>query len=86
MAGVVILGLTGEDGLWQVDLEAGTVLPLASQPSGDLSTAASFRKVGAGFFKGVDFAVHVTTAAEAAEGLHEVAHGLHETASGLHEE
>ena len=86
MAGVIIFGLTGETGLWQADLEAGTVLPLDSPPNGDLATAASFRKVGAGFYKGVDFAVHVTTAANAAEGLHEVAHGLHEAASGLHEE
>jgi hypothetical protein len=85
MAGVVILGLTGEDGLWVVDLEAGAVLPLNPGPQGDMAAAASYRRLGASFFKGVDFAVHVTTAAQAAEGLHEVAQGLHEVASGLHE-
>lgn len=85
MAGVVILGLTGEEGLWVVDLEAGAVLPLESAPEGDMAKAASFRGVGASFIKGVNFAVHVTTAAQAAEGLHEVAQGLHEAASGLHE-
>lgn len=85
MAGVVILGLTGQEGLWVVDLEAGAVLPLEVVPEGDMARAASYRKVGATFIKGVDFAVHVTTAAQAAEGLHEVAQGLHEIASGLHE-
>lgn len=85
MAGVVVLGLVGQDGLWVVDFEAGAVLPLDPVPEGDMATAASYRKVGASFYKGVDFAVHVTTAAQAAEGLHEVAQGLHEVASGLHE-
>ncbi|WP_246663204.1 hypothetical protein [Rhizobium sp. WL3] len=85
MAGVVILGLTGEDGLWVVDLEAGAVLPLDIVPVGDMATAASYRSVGASFIKGVNFAVHVTSAAQAAEGLHEIAQGLHEVASGLHE-
>lgn len=85
MAGVVILGLTGEEGLWVVDLEAGAVLPLEVVPEGDMARATSYRSVGATLIKGVDFAVHVTTAAQAAEGLHEVAQGLHEVASGLHE-
>jgi hypothetical protein len=85
MAKVVILGLTGEEGLWNVDIEAGTVIPLAAPISGDISTASSYRKVGASFIKGVNFAVAVSTAPDAAAGLHEVAQGLHEVASGLHE-
>jgi len=84
MAGVVVLGANGEDG-WMVDLVAGAVLPLDPIPEGDIAKAASFRSAGASFFKGVNFALHVTTAQQAAEGLHEIAQGLHEIASGFHE-
>lgn len=85
MAKVVILGLTGEQGLWVVDLEAGVVLPLDEAPTGEMAQAASLRKVGGTVVKGVNFAVAVTTVEDAAQGLHEVAQGLHEVASGLHE-
>ncbi len=85
MTGVVILGIAGQDGLWVVDLDAGAVLPLDVVPEGEMAMAASYRRVGATFTKGVNFAVHVTTAEKAAEGLHEIAQGLHEVASGLHE-
>lgn len=84
MAKVVVIGITGEAGLWMVDLKSGTVTPFES-PEGELAKTAALRKVGATVVKGVDFAIAVSTASEAAAGLHEVANGLHEVASGLHE-
>ena len=71
MAKVVVLGLTGEDGLWQVDLDAGTVVPMEE--------SADALKASSSTYKGVDYAVSVSTAGEGASGLFESATGLFES-------
>ena len=60
MAKYAVLGVTGENGYWMVDFDAGTVSalpPLDADPFG-YSTAA--REVGATLTAGVDLAVIVS--------------------------
>jgi cell division ATPase FtsA len=71
MAKVVVIGTTGDAGLWIVDLGAGTVSPLASS-SGELKTVSDLRAGGAVITKGVDFAVVVKSAQAAASGQYDV--------------
>lgn len=71
MAGAVLIGLRGEDGLWLADLEKGTVVRYTQPLSGDLATAASWRAKSVTVEKGVDFAVAISSASAVAAGLYE---------------
>ena len=62
MAKVVVLGVSGDNGLWLVDIDARTVTPLQVPASGDLATAVQQRDAGGTFIKNVDFAVAVSSA------------------------
>lgn len=70
MAKVVVIGIAGESGLWQVDLEAGTVVALAEPLKGDIATAATLSAQGLTVTKGVRLAIAATSAAQVAAGLH----------------
>lgn len=71
MAGAVLIGISGEDGLWLADLEKGTVVRYTQALSGDLATAESWRAKGVKVAKDVDFAVAISSAGAAASGLYE---------------
>ncbi|MBB3383306.1 MULTISPECIES: hypothetical protein [unclassified Rhizobium] len=71
MAGAVLLGIKGQEGLWLVDLEKGTVVRYTRRLSGDLAKAASWRAKGVRVEKDVDFAVALRSASSAASGLYE---------------
>lgn len=71
MSQAVILGLTGETGLWVADLHSGTITPVKEPFSGELSKAASLRASGVSLSKGVDFAIAISGAELAATGIHE---------------
>ncbi len=62
MAKVVVLGVSGDKGLWLVDIGAGTVTPLQVPASGDLAAAFKQREGGGTLIKNVDFAVAVSSA------------------------
>jgi hypothetical protein len=71
MAGAVLIGITGKEGLWLADLDKGTVVPYTQPLSGDLATAAGWRASGIAVEKGVDFAVAISQASAVASGLFE---------------
>lgn len=71
MAGAVLIGIKGEDGLWLADLENGTVVRYTQPLSGDLATAESWRAKGVEVTKDVDFAVAISSAGAVASGLYE---------------
>lgn len=71
MAGAVLIGIDGEDGLWLADLEQGTVVRYTQPLTGDLATAASWRAKGVKVAKDVDFAVAVSSSSAVASGLYE---------------
>lgn len=85
MAKVVVLGLSGEEGLWIADLEAGTVVPMSAEDSGKMQPVMNMRKAGTSINRGVDFAVSIQTADDSASGLYEAGAGLYEAAGGLYE-
>lgn len=68
MAQVVILGVEGEDGLWIADLGAGTVTPFKDKSAGALASGTPRSGL---VTKGVDFAVAISSASEAAAGHYE---------------
>lgn len=61
MARIVILGIESEDGLWSVDLDAGTVTPMGPPSGGTLKPADDLRKAGATITSGVNLAALVPT-------------------------
>ncbi len=71
MSKVVVISITGEDGLWVADLDAGTVIPLDPPASSKLKEVADLRKSGTSIVKGVNFAVVVKSEKEAASGHYE---------------
>ncbi|ENN88461.1 hypothetical protein RHSP_81231 [Rhizobium freirei PRF 81] len=71
MAGAVLIGIAGEQGLWLADLENGTVVRYTQPLAGDLATAESWRAKGVKVEKDVDFAVAVSSASAVASGLYE---------------
>lgn len=71
MAGAVLIGISGEDGLWLADLDKGTVSRYTQPLTGDLATAESWRAKGVSVEKGVDFAVAISSASAVASGLYE---------------
>lgn len=68
MANVVVMGVTGRQGLWVVDIDAGTVTPLPEPTTGNLKTVVDLRAVGASVIKGVDVAISVGSAGDIACG------------------
>lgn len=68
MARVVILGITGEQGLWVVDLDAGTAAPLTNSPDSTLQPIVNLRASGATVTRGVNVAVSVASADVAYSG------------------
>jgi hypothetical protein len=71
MSAVVVISITGEEGLWVADLAAGTVIPLDPPKGSKLREVADLRKSGTSISKGVDLAVVVKSAREAASGHYE---------------
>ncbi len=71
MAGAVLIGIHGEEGLWLVDLEKGTAVRYTRRLSGDLAKAEAWRAKGVRVEKDVDFAVALKSASSVASGLYE---------------
>ncbi|MBO9127183.1 MULTISPECIES: hypothetical protein [unclassified Rhizobium] len=71
MSAVVVISITGEEGLWVADLRAGTVTPLDPPAGSKLKEVADLRKSGTSITKDVNFAVVVKSAKEAASGHYE---------------
>ncbi|MCZ4092953.1 hypothetical protein [Sinorhizobium psoraleae] len=68
MARVIVISMAGEEGLWVVDLDAGSVVPLDPPKAGGLNTVTDLRASGTIVTKGVDMAVVVTSAEAAFAG------------------
>lgn len=76
MARIVVLGITGEDGLWVADLDAGTISPVAAPTSGDLKKADDLRKTGAIVAKGVNLAALAQSVDSVSGGFLDVSGGF----------
>ena len=85
MSKIVVFGLEGEDGLWEADLEAGTVVPMDTGPMGDMQKVAEMRNAKTPLTKGVDFAVSIAPTAEEAGGFFEASGGFFEASGGFFE-
>lgn len=68
MARVVVIGIAGEQGLWVVDLDARSVVPLDPPKAGGLKTVTDLRASGTIVTKDVDMAVVVRSAEAAFSG------------------
>ena len=62
MSKVVVLGVSGDKGLWLVDIDAKTVTPLQVPAGTDLAAAVKQREAGGTLIKTVDFAIAVSSA------------------------
>jgi len=71
MSAVVVISITGEEGLWVADLDAGTVIPLNPPEGSKLKEVVDLRKTGTSISKGVNVAVVVKSTKEAASGHYE---------------
>lgn len=74
MARIVVLGIKGENGLWAVDLDAGTATQIGVPTSGTLKTADDLRKAGATITVDVNFAAQApagVTLAELSNGIYD---------------
>ncbi|VVT28222.1 hypothetical protein [Hoeflea sp. EC-HK425] len=60
MAKYAVLGVTGEDGYWMVDFDAGTVSALPPLDADPFGYSAAARQVGATMTAGIDLAVVVS--------------------------
>ena len=76
MTRIVVLGITGEDGLWVADLDAGTIAKAPAPVSGDLKKADDLRKAGAVIVKGVNLAGLATSADAVSGGFLDVSGGF----------
>lgn len=85
MSKIVVFGLEGEDGLWEADLEAGTVVPLDAGPLRDMEKVAEMRNAKSPMTRGIDFAVTINQAEEEAGGFFEASGGFFEASSGFFE-
>ena len=85
MSKIVVFGLEGEDGLWEADLEAGTVVALDTGPKGDMKKVAEMRNAKAPLTRGIDFAVMINQAEEEAGGFFEASGGFFEASGGFFE-
>jgi thiazole synthase ThiGH ThiG subunit len=68
MANFVVIGIPGDPQLYLADLGAGTISPLAPPAGSNLGIADQLRNVGATIIKGVNLAVTVGSAGDAANG------------------
>lgn len=71
MTKAVLLGLSGEQNLWIVDLEKGSVSQLDAPMSEKLAEAASMRDIEGAVMKGIDLAVALPSSTRIAQGLFE---------------
>lgn len=71
MANVVIIGVRGDSQLYAADLDAGTLSPLVGDLPQEAASLAALRQSGNGAFKGVDFAVSLSSATQVAASFHE---------------
>ncbi|MBB3944556.1 hypothetical protein GGQ73_000479 [Rhizobium skierniewicense] len=71
MAQAVILGIEGEEGLWLVDFQSGTITAVKEPLTGELEKAASLRASGVAITKGVNFAISASADTLGAGGIHE---------------
>lgn len=69
MSKIVVIGLEGENGLWMVDLDAGTVSQVAAPATGDLKTADDLRKTGVTITRGVNLAARAASAGSVSGGF-----------------
>ncbi|AOF89308.1 hypothetical protein [Sinorhizobium sp. RAC02] len=83
MARIVVLGITGEDGLWVADLDAGTISQAPAPTSGDLKKADDLRKTGASVIKGVNFAALATSVDAVSGGFLDVSGGFLDVSGGF---
>lgn len=83
MARIVVLGITGEDGLWVADLDAGTISQVPAPTSGDLKKADDLRKTGAAVIKGVNFAALATSVDAVSGGFLDVSGGFLDVSGGF---
>ncbi|MCO5963692.1 hypothetical protein [Sinorhizobium meliloti] len=68
MDGVIVIGVAGGKDLYVADLDAGTIKPITPPTTGALQTVVDLRSAGASVIKGVDVAISVTSAEDAAHG------------------
>ncbi|MCY1666937.1 hypothetical protein [Rhizobium sp. SL86] len=71
MSKVVVIGVSGEEALWVVDIASGTVTSLEVTEGSDFAAANSLRKQGATIVKNVDLAVGVDSMETLATGHYE---------------
>lgn len=74
MTQAVILGLTGEPGLWLADFQSGTITAVNEPLSDELSRTVSLRNGGMSIIKGIDFAAAIGGSELPAAGIHEGNH------------
>ncbi|NTG42709.1 hypothetical protein [Rhizobium rhizogenes] len=68
MANFVVIGIPGDPQLYLADLSAGTITPLAPPAGSDLATIDKLRNAGATIIRGVNLAITVGSADDAASG------------------
>ncbi|MBO3761430.1 hypothetical protein [Ciceribacter sp. L1K22] len=71
MAKFVVLGVSGEEGYWFVDFEAGTVTAMPSTVEAPFGYSTEARSHGAVLTAGVDLAVTVTDQDDAFAGRYD---------------
>lgn len=74
MSQAVILGISGEKGLWLADMQSKTITAIEEPLSAELAKAASLRASGVTPTKGVDFAIAISATQVGAGSVHEGAH------------
>lgn len=71
MAKLIIFSVEGESQLYAADLEAGTVVPVTGQPTGELASLLTLAQSGAIVTKGVKAAIALDAAATIPSSFHE---------------
>ena len=71
MAKLIILSVAGESQLYAADLEAGTVVPVTGQPTGELASLITLTQSGAVVTKGVKAAIALESSSSIASSFHE---------------
>ncbi|MCJ8510059.1 hypothetical protein MUU53_19385 [Rhizobium lemnae] len=71
MTKLIILGVAGESQLYAADLEAGTVIPITGQPTGELASLITLTQSGAVVTKGVKAAIALDSSSSIASSFHE---------------
>ncbi|NTF82778.1 hypothetical protein [Rhizobium rhizogenes] len=68
MAAFVVIGIPGDSQLYLADLTGGTVSPIKAPAGSNLGIADQLRNAGATIVKGVNLAITVGSATDAASG------------------